>query len=136
MNFSRTLLAGAIFALLPLGSALACTSTAWLGTAGPNTTIAEDPDSNNATNNTPDTGAVRRFSGQCGLQAAAAGQSWVGDNTPGGAGGGESIYRARVYVYAGQAGAKVFTATTTDNGGGTEVVGVTRSRFELPTNLP
>lgn len=125
MNLSRKFLAGALIALLPLGSALACTSSAWLGTAGPNPALAEDPDTNAATNNSPDNGAVRRFSGQCGLQAAAAGQSWVGDNSPGGAGGTESIYRARFYVYTGQAGAKIFTATTADNGGGTEVVGIT-----------
>jgi hypothetical protein len=125
MNLSRKFLAGALIALLPLGSALACTTSAWLGTPGANPTLAEDPDTNSATNNSPDNGAVRRYSGQCGLQAAAAGQSWVGDNSPGGAGGGESIYRARFYVYTGQTGAQVFSATTADNGGGTEVIGIT-----------
>jgi len=126
MNLSRKFLAGAILSLLPLAGALACNTSAWNGTAGANAAIADDPDTSNATNGPADAGAVQRYSGKCGMMAAAAGQSWVSDNSPGGIGaGGEAVYRARFYVRAGQAGSKIFSATTADNGGGTEVIGIT-----------
>jgi hypothetical protein len=121
MKLSRKILAGALVALLPMSGAIACTSGAWLGTASPNAVLAEDPDSNALTNNSPDTGAFPRLSGNCALRADAAGDAYVTDNNP----GGEAIYRARFYVYTGRSGVKVFSATTADNGGGTEVIGIT-----------
>jgi hypothetical protein len=121
MNLSRNFLAGAILALLPLTGAFACNTAAWNGTPGANAAVADDPDSNNATNGPADAGAVPRYAGHCGLKADAAGQSWVSDNSP----NDEAVYRARFYVRAGQAGSKIFSATTADNGGGTEVVGIT-----------
>lgn len=121
MNLSRKFLAGAILALLPLTSALACNDDAWNGAPGVNATTADDPDTSGVTNNNPDGGAVPRYSGSCALMTAAAGQSWVSDNSP----AAETVYRARFYVRPGQAGSKIFTATTGDNGTGSEVVGIT-----------
>lgn len=123
MNYSRKILAGALVALLPMGSALACTTNAWLGTPGANAVVADDP--NTDAGNPPELAAVARISGSCGAQANANGNSFVTDNTPGGAGGVENIYRARWYGRFGQAGAQVFSATTADNGGGTPVITVT-----------
>jgi hypothetical protein len=120
MNLLRHVIAGALIAALPVGSALACNTAAWNGTAGANAAVSDDPDASGATN-APEAGAVPRYSGRCGLMTAAAGQSWVSDNSP----NNETVYRARFYVRAGQAGSKIFTATTADNGGGTEVVGIT-----------
>ena len=58
--------------------------------------------------------------------------TYVTDNNP----GGEAIYRARFYVFTGRSGVKVFSATTADNGGGTEVIGVTftGSAFQFAVN--
>jgi hypothetical protein len=121
MNLLRHVIAGALIAALPVGSALACNTAAWNGTAGANAAVSDDPDSNNATNGPTDLGAVPRYAGRCGLMTAAAGNSFVGDNSP----NNETVYRARFYVRAGQAGSKIFSATSADNGGGTEVVGIT-----------
>jgi hypothetical protein len=132
MNLLRHVIAGALIAALPVGSALACNTAAWNGTAGANAAVSDDPDNNNATNGPADLGAVSRYSGRCGLMTAAAGQSWVSDNSP----NNETVYRARFYVRAGQTGSKIFTATTADNGGGTEVVGITftGSAFQFDVN--
>jgi hypothetical protein len=122
MNLSRKFLAGAIVALLPLGSALACTTTAWSSATG--TPVADDPDTNAATNG-PDAGAVKRYSGNCGLAPAIAGTSFVTNNTP----GTEGTYRARFYVYTGLAtgSPKIFSAATADNGG-TELISASYDR--------
>ncbi|MFA7487128.1 MAG: hypothetical protein WCY72_03455 [Lysobacteraceae bacterium] len=104
----RTLLAAALLTALPMGSALACTTSAW-SSATPNAS-AGDPTE------------VARYSGTCALKADAAGTSYVTDNTP----GNEPIYRARFYVYTGSAtsGSKIFAATSDDDGGGTEAFSV------------
>ncbi|HET6603803.1 MAG TPA: hypothetical protein VFG21_06245 [Xanthomonadaceae bacterium] len=103
---TRNLLIGAVLAALPMSHAVACTTGAWASTTG--SPIADDPDSNAATNGPTDNGAVPRYSGQCGLQAAAGGTSFVADDSP----AGETIYRARFYVYTGNPGAttKIFSA--------------------------
>lgn len=113
MNLSRKFLAGAILAVLPIGSALACTTSAWLGT---NTTAT------NANSNGPAAGFAR-YSGLCGLRAATG--VFVADNSP--AGAAETTYAARFYVHTGltAGSAKVFSATTGDNGGGAETIGIT-----------
>lgn len=122
MNLSRKFLAGAIIALLPLGGAMACSTTAWSAVTG--APVADDPDTN-ATNNASETAAVKRYSGSCGLQPAAA-DSYVIDNRPSAEGAGATPYRARFYVYTGSSAAtKVFSATDTDGGAGTELVSVT-----------
>lgn len=123
MNLSRKFLAGAILALLPLTGALACNTAAWNGGATGNP-IADDPDTHASTNAT-ETAAVKRYSGKCGLQSAAGGNSFVTDNSPTGDGGGATPYRARFYVYTSPtAAAKVFSAGDADNGGN-ELLSVT-----------
>ena len=121
MNLSRKFLAGAILALLPLSGALACTTAAWSAVAG--APIADDPGTNNANNNNPDQGNVPRYSGNCALLAASAGNSFVTNNTP----GNEGIYRARFYLLTGATAGtpRVFRATSADDGGGTEIFSVT-----------
>lgn len=121
MNLSRKFLAGAILALLPLTSALACNSAAWNGGAT-GTTTADDPDTHASTNAT-ETAAVKRYSGKCGLQASA--NSFVTDNSPANDGSGATPYRARFYVFTSPtAAAKVFSAGDADNGGA-EILSVT-----------
>src|SRR5690606_24109310 len=82
---TRNLLAGAVLAVLPMGGALACTTTAWNG--GATTATAGDP-----------TTGVARYSGECGLEVGASG-GHVTDNSP----NAEAAYRARFYVYTGTA---------------------------------
>ncbi|MFA5590573.1 MAG: dockerin type I domain-containing protein [Lysobacteraceae bacterium] len=110
----RTLLAAALLTALPMGTALACTTSAWSSVTG--SAEAGNPKGRDGEP------AVPRYSGTCALQAASAGTSYVTDNTP----GSEAVYRARFYVFTGSAAnnPKIFSATTEDDGGGTEVVGV------------
>ncbi|MEJ5207009.1 dockerin type I domain-containing protein [Denitratimonas sp. CY0512] len=110
----RTLLAAALLTALPMGSALACTTSAWSSVTG--SAEAGNPKGRDGEP------AVPRYSGTCGLQAASAGASYVTDNSP----GAEAIYRARFYVFTGSAAnnPKIFSATTEDDNGGTEVVGI------------
>ena len=100
---TKTILASALLAALPVGNALACQTTAWNGGA-----------TNAATANGPATGDSR-YAGACALEVAAAGNSYVTDNSP----NGETDYRARFYVFTGTAtGAPViFRAGDADNGG-------------------
>lgn len=120
MQLSRKILAGALIALLPLGSALACTTSAW--TAATGAPVADDPDAS-ATTNAPEAAAVKRYSGRCGLAPASAAPSFVTNDSP----TAEGIYRARWYVYTGiNAGApRAFEAFTADNGGGTSIFSAT-----------
>ena len=118
MNLSRKFLAGAILALLPLTGALACTTSAWTSTSG--TPLAEDPQVNNANNNNPDNGDVRRYANNCGLRASAVGD-FVTNDTPN-----DTIYRVRYYAQPTMTAgtAKIFSATSADAGGGTEIFSV------------
>lgn len=101
-------LALAMAGSLAWSSAQACTVAAWTGT--------------NTTATSSDVGASpRRYYGLCGLNAASSGKA-VGENSP----NNETTYRARFYFYPGlTAGeAKMFSATSGDNGSGTEVLSV------------
>ncbi len=123
MQLSRKILAGALIALLPLGSALACTTGAWTTTTG--APKADDPDASAGTN-APETGHVKRYSGSCGLAPVTAAASHVTNDTP----GTEGVYRARVYFFNGiTTGApKFLEATSADAGGGTPIFSVTYDR--------
>ena len=101
---SRTILAAALLTALPMGSALACTITAWNGT----------PIGSPTAGGPASTPAVARYSGVCAL-ATNSNQAVV-DNTP----AAEAAYRARFYVLTKSvSGATtIFKATTADNGGG------------------
>lgn len=114
MNLSRSILAGTLLAVLPLGSALACTTSAWTGT----NKTATDANSGGPTNN------IARYSGLCALRATAS-NIFVADNSP--AGPTETTYAVRFYVHTGltSGNAKIFSATTGDNGTGSETIGVT-----------
>lgn len=105
----RTLLAAALLTALPMGSALACTVSAWTGN-GTATTA----------DNTGGPGdGVARYSGVCGLVVDSG--DYVIDNTP----GSEAVYRARFYVLTrATSGATIFRATASDDGGGAEVLAV------------
>lgn len=111
---SRTILAAALLTALPMSGALACTITAWDDATA--NALAGNPKGRNSEP------AVPRYSGTCGLKADVAGTSYVTDNTP----GSEAIYRARFYVFTGSAtgNPKIFSATSDDNGGGTEAFAV------------
>lgn len=76
----------ALLGLVGAPATFACSIAAWNGTAG-GTPVAGRP-----TDATP----VSRYSGQCGLRAAASG-TFVADNTP----QTEGAFRARFYVYTG-----------------------------------
>jgi hypothetical protein len=123
MNLSRKFLACAIVALLPMGGALACTTGAWDGTTG--TPVADDPDTSTGTNNNPDGGAVKRYSGNCGLAPVAAAANYVTDNNVG-----DTIYRARWYAFTGIAtgSPRMFEAFSADNGGGSSIFSATYNR--------
>lgn len=107
---TRNLLAGAVLAVLPMGGALACTTTAWNGGA------------TSATAGDPSTG-VARYSGACGLEVAAVGNGHVTDNSP----ANETDYRARFYVFTGTASGNpvIFRATDADGAGGNVLVEIT-----------
>ena len=83
---SRNLLAGALLAALPMGGALACTTSAWTNGA---TTTAEA--------GSPAQG-VARYSGECGLSAGA-GEFVVSEHPTN-----ETTFRARFYVFTSAAG--------------------------------
>lgn len=123
MQLSRKILAGALIALLPLGSALACTTSAWTTATG--APVADDPDTNAGTN-APEAAAVKRYAGRCGLAPASAAPSFVTNDSP----AAEGIYRARWYVFTGiTTGApKMFEAFTADAGGGTSIFSATYDR--------
>jgi hypothetical protein len=124
MQLSRKILAGALIALLPLGSALACTTSAWTTATG--APVADDPDTSTATNGPADNGAVKRYSGRCGLAPATAVPSFVTNDSP----AAEGIYRARWYVYTGLTTGtpKMFEAFTADAGGGTSIFSASYDR--------
>jgi len=119
---TKSLLAGAVLAALPMASALACTTTAWNG--GTTAAAAGDP-----------TTGVARYSGACGLEPTAA-VGHVTDNSP----NGEADYRARFYVYTGTASGNpvIFEATATDGGAGAKLVQVTydtaNNQFDFSAN--
>lgn len=104
---TQSVLAAAMLMALPFAAAEACNKNAWNG----NTSAATG-----ATAAGPSAGQ-RRYEGQCAL-GATTGQ-FVTDNTP----NAEATFQARFYVFTGGNG-KVFSATTADSNGGTEVVGV------------
>ena len=119
---TRNLLAGAVLAVLPMGGALACTTTAWNG--GATTATAGDPST-----------GVARYSGECGLEVGATG-GHVTDNSP----NAEANYRARFYVYTGTASGNpvIFEATASDGNAGTKLVQVTydttNNQFDFAAN--
>lgn len=105
----RTILAAALLTALPMGSALACTISAWNGTGTAAAANAGGPGDN-----------IARYSGACGLSVNS--NQYVVDNTP----NAEGTYRARFYVLTKAVGGAttIFKATTADNGGGTDVIRV------------
>lgn len=113
---SRTLLAAALIASLPMGSALACTTSNWNGGAAGGAAAGNQKGRNSEP-------AVPRYSGECALKAANAGSSHVTDNSP----GSEAVYRSRFYVFTGSAasGSKIFAASADDNNGGAEAFSIT-----------
>ncbi len=118
-NLNKSLLALAFSAagLVFAGSAMACTTDNWdEATAN---AIAGNQKGRDSEPATP------RYAGTCGLKTDVAGSSYVTDNSP----AGESVYRARFYVWTGTNAnsPKIFSATTADSGGGTEAVGITLS---------
>lgn len=119
---TRNLLAGAVLAVLPISGALACTTAAWNG--GATAATAGDP-----------TTGVARYSGECGLEPAAA-VSHVTDNSP----NAEAAYRARFYVYTGAATGDpvIFEATASDGNAGAKLVQVTydtgNGQFDFAAN--
>lgn len=115
---SRKLLAAALLAAIPMGSAMACTTGNWLGTDG-GTPVADGP-----VGGVAPVAGTSRYSGECGLGATAAG-TFVTDNSP----EGEGIYRARFYVLTPATGnAVVFGAyadeTAGASGGGSPIISV------------
>ncbi len=102
----------ALIGLVGAPATFACSIAAWNGTAG------GTPAAGRPTDATP----VARYSGQCGLRAAATG-TFVADNTP----TAEPAFRARFYVYTGltAGSALVYQA---QNAGGTQMIGVTYDR--------
>lgn len=105
--------------------AAACTTDAWTNVTGG--AIAGSPTD------------VARYSGECGMQAALAGTSFVWDNSPNGTtDGAANPYRARFYVYTGTAATspKIFSATSGDDGGGSEAVGITRTSTGFSFAIP
>lgn len=114
MNFtSRKLLAAALLAAIPMGSALACTTGNWTDLANGGGLITDTPTADSPTN------GVARYSGECGLAADAG--DLVTNNAP----DGEGTYRARFYVYTSSVGtATVFRATDADDNLGNEVLRV------------
>jgi len=104
---TQSVLAAAMLVALPFAAAEACTKNAWNGNTG---------SAAGAVAAGPQTGQ-RSYEGLCSLRTTAG--QFVTDNTP----AAEGTYSARFYVYTGGSG-KVFSATTANDNGGTEVVGV------------
>lgn len=112
MNFtSRKLLAAALLAAIPMGSALACTTGNWTDAANGGGVLTGTPTADSPTN------GVARYSGECAVSADAG--DFVTNNAP----DGEGVYRARFYVYTSGSGT-VFRATADDNNAGAEVLRV------------
>ena len=108
---TQSVLAAAMLMALPFASAEACNKNAWNGnTAAATGVIAAGP-----------TTGQRAYSDSCSARAAPG--QFVTDNTP----NAETTYQARFYVYPGTGTGKIFSATTADANGGTEVVGVSYS---------
>lgn len=129
ISMNKLLLASAIGAVLSLGAvdALACTTAAWDDVTG----------AVNAASPTANTDASpKRYGALCGLQTVGGAPNFVTNDTP----GAESTYRARFYVYTGTttAAGRVFSATSADGGGGSEVIGVsynpTAATFSFSVN--
>ena len=114
---NATLLAAALALALPMSMASACTISNWSAA-----TANAKAGNQKGRNSEP---AVPRYSGECALKADSAGTSYVTDNTP----GTEGTYRSRFYVFTGSAanGSKIFSATSADNGGGTEAFSISIS---------
>lgn len=108
-KITKSLLATALMAALPLSGAMACTINAWTGNPSATAPDAAGPAQ-----------GVARYSGVCALSADAG--EYVTDNYP----GAEGTYRARFYVLtsAVTSAATIFRATADDNGGGAEVLRV------------
>ncbi len=108
-KITKSLLATALMAALPLSGAMACTINAWTGNPSATAPDAAGPAQ-----------GVARYSGVCALSADAG--EFVTDNFP----GAEGTYRARFYVLtsAVTSTATIFRATADDNGGGAEVLRV------------
>ncbi len=104
---TQSVLAAAVLLAVPFASAEACNFNAWNG----NTAATAG-----AVTAGPQTGQ-RTYEGVCSLRTAAG--QFVTDNTP----SAEATYQARFYVYTSGNG-KIFSATTANSNGGTEVVGV------------
>lgn len=106
---SRKLLAAALLAVIPMSSALACTTANWTNDGSLiGAPLAGDPSD-----------GVARYSGECGLSAA------VGNAVTNNAPENDGTYRARFYVHTGSTGVtQVFRATTLDDNAGNEVIGV------------
>lgn len=124
MRLSNKILAAAIIGLLPMAGAMACTTGNWTSTTG--APIADDPDTN-ATTNPTEVAAVTRYSGNCGLQPAAGGNSFVTTDTPAGDGVDSTRpYRSRFYVFTGAPAGTVtiFNATTADANAGTSAFSI------------
>lgn len=110
---SRKLLAAALLAVIPMSSALACTTANWTSVENGNGVITGAPVAGNPGD------SVARYSGECGLAATAG--NYVTNNAP----SGDTTYRARFYVYTSTTGtATVFRAGNADGVGGTEVLRV------------
>lgn len=108
-KITKSLLATALMAALPLSGAMACTINAWTGNPSATAPDAAGPAQ-----------GVARYSGICALSADAG--EYVTDNYP----AAEGTYRARFYVHtsAVTGAATIFQATADDNGGGAEVLRV------------
>lgn len=118
---TQSVLAAAMLVALPFAAAEACNKNAWNGnTSAATGAVAAGPA------NSP---AQRRYSGSCSL-GASAGQ-YVTDDTP----SAEATYQASFYVFTGGNG-KVFSATTANGGGGTEVVGVSYNGSQFTFSGP
>lgn len=120
MKISKTLLAAAVLAVVPMGSAMACSISNWNGQGTAAAANAGSPPS------------IARYSGKCGLSVDSG--KYVVDNTP----NNDGNYRARFYVLTkGASGAvTVFKATASDNGQGAEALRVdfTGSAFNFFQN--
>ncbi|WP_298851107.1 dockerin type I domain-containing protein [uncultured Aquimonas sp.] len=104
---TQSVLAAAMLVAFPFAAAEACTINAWNGnTSAASGTSAAGP-----------TTGQRRYSESCSLSATAG--QFVTDNTP----AAEATYQVRFYVFTGGTG-KIFSATTANSNGGSEVFGV------------
>lgn len=116
---NKFLLAAALTMALPMGSAMACTVSNWLGTG-----TATD------VNNAKGPPATARYSGICALTVGTG--TYVVDNSP----GAEGTYRARFYVLTRSVSdpVTIFKATASDNGGGANVVDVSFNGSQFSFN--